>query len=660
MQIFLGRQVAEQLLELLRLDRLLGDQFVGQSQQPRLVLGQNLSGPSVAVLDERPNLFIDELGYVVGVVALLTDLTTQEDHLVALAEGEGTELVAHAPFGHHPASQVGGLLDVVAGAGRGVAEDQALGRVAAEQARDLVLELGLGLEIAVLGGHRHRVAEGHSAADDRHLVDRVALGQDPLHDRVAALVDGDDALLGIGDEPALSLGAGNDALQRLVELGHADDLPVAPGGQDRGFVDEVRQVGSRETSGLTSDLLAVHGLVERLALGVDVEDRHSTSQVRTIEDDLAVEAAGPKERRIENVGTVGGRDDDHVGVRVEAVHLDEDLVQGLLALVVGAAQAGAALAADRVNLVHEDDAGRVPLGLVEQIADSAGADADEHLHELGARDGEERHARFTRHGPSEKRLAGAWRADEKDAARDPGAERVELLRVLEELDDLLEIRLCLIDPRDVGKGHDRLVAEEHPRSALAEAQSLVVGALGLAHEEDDEQNDDQDRQACRDQDQDPARVRRLLDLIAHRRRDAAVLQPAVDRGGFANQGRIGLDGVGRLVLERHRQSRVVADDLRDLSRLNVRLELRIDLSVRLGRLDQDVEQQRGGGNENDHHDPVAQKSSIQRCNGASGSGRRCVAGRPPQYTPEGLLARSVRLERELGGTVVAGHATALS
>ena len=46
---------------------------------------------------------------------------------------------------------------------------------------------------------------------------------------------------------------------------------------------------------------------------------------------------------------------------VEAVHLDQQLVERLLALLVAAADPSAALAADRVDLVDEDDAGRVLL-----------------------------------------------------------------------------------------------------------------------------------------------------------------------------------------------------------------------------------------------------------------------------------------------------------
>ncbi len=239
------------------------------------------------------------------------------------------------------------------------------------------------------------------------------------------------------------------------------------------------------------------GLVERLALDVDLEDRGAALHVRAVQDDLAVEAAGAQERRVEDVGPVGGGDDDDVGVGVEAVHLDEDLVQGLLALVVRAAEAGAALAADRVDLVHEHDARAVALGLVEQVADAAGADAHEHLDELGAGDAEERHAGLAGHGAGHQRLAGARRADEQHAARDARAERVELLGVLEELHDLLELHLGLVHAGDVRERHHGLVAEEHPGAALAEGHRLVVGALGLAHHEEDEAADHEERQQAR-------------------------------------------------------------------------------------------------------------------------------------------------------------------
>ena len=149
-----------------------------------------------------------------------------------------------------------------------------------------------------------------------------------------------------------------------------------------------------------------------------------------VDGDLTVEAARAQQGGIEDVGPVGGRDHDDVVLGLEAVHLDQQLIERLLALVVTAAETGAAMAADRVDLVHEDDAGRILLGLLEQVAHARGADADEHLHEVRARDREERHARLTRDRAGQQRLAGARRAVEQHALRDPRAERLELLRVL--------------------------------------------------------------------------------------------------------------------------------------------------------------------------------------------------------------------------------------
>ena len=180
-----------------------------------------------------------------------------------------------------------------------------------------------------------------------------------------------------------------------------------------------------------------------------MQDLLAPGDVRVGHDDLAVEAAGAQQRRIEHVGPVGGRDEDDAFVGLEAVHLDQQLVERLLALVVAAAEAGAAMAADRVDLVDEDDAGRVLLGLLEHVAHAAGADADEHLDEVGARDGEERHVGLAGDGAGEQRLAGAGRADEQRAARDAAAEALELLRIAQELDDLLQVVLGLVDAGDV-------------------------------------------------------------------------------------------------------------------------------------------------------------------------------------------------------------------
>src|SRR3972149_6593809 len=173
---------------------------------------------------------------------------------------------------------------------------------------------------------------------------------------------------------------------------------------------------------------------------------------------------------------------------------------------------GAARAADRVDLVDEDDAGRVTLRLVEEVAHAGAADADELFDELGAADRKEGHARLAGDGAGEQRLARPRRADEQDAPRDARAQRDELLWVLQELDDLLQLLLSLVHAGDVDEGHGGLVGGEHAGAALAEAHRLRVRALRLAHHEQDEADEDEDGQELQQQPDPVAEGARLLDL----------------------------------------------------------------------------------------------------------------------------------------------------
>ncbi len=143
---------------------------------------------------------------------------------------------------------------------------------------------------------------------------------------------------------------------------------------------------------------------------------------------MAVEAAGAEQGLVEDLGPVGRRHDDHALARVEAVHLRQKLVQGLLPLLMGARHAHAARAADRVELVDEDDARRLLHGLLEQVAHARRAHAHEHLDELGAAHGEERHLGFAGDRLCQKRLAGARRSHEQHALGDAAAELGELVR----------------------------------------------------------------------------------------------------------------------------------------------------------------------------------------------------------------------------------------
>ena len=115
-------------------------------------------------------------------------------------------------------------------------------------------------------------------------------------------------------------------------------------------------------------------------------------------------------------------------LRVEAVHLGEQLIERLLALVVPGEVARPARLADRVELVDEHDARRLLLRLLKQIAHARRADADEHLDEVRSGQREERHVRLAGDRAREQGFTGAWRSDEQHALGNSCSEFAELLR----------------------------------------------------------------------------------------------------------------------------------------------------------------------------------------------------------------------------------------
>jgi hypothetical protein len=105
------------------------------------------------------------------------------------------------------------------------------------------------------------------------------------------------------------------------------------------------------------------------------KDVKASFDIWQIDGHAAIETAWTDQCRVEYVRTVCGSNDDDTRVALEAIHLREDLVQRLLALVVAATAhtataASCTLTADRIDLVNEDDARRILLCLIEKVTNS--------------------------------------------------------------------------------------------------------------------------------------------------------------------------------------------------------------------------------------------------------------------------------------------------
>ena len=110
-----------------------------------------ISVARLLLLGEDPgDLLVDQLGGVVAVLATRGHQVLAEEHLLLAAPRHRADRVAHAPLAHHAAGDAGGLFEVVGGAGVEMAEDDLLGDAAAHRLADRVLEVLLGVGVALL------------------------------------------------------------------------------------------------------------------------------------------------------------------------------------------------------------------------------------------------------------------------------------------------------------------------------------------------------------------------------------------------------------------------------------------------------------------------------------------------------------------------------
>ena len=174
--------------------------------------------------------------------------------------------------------------------------------------------------------------------------------------------------------------------------------------------------GAVEVLGGARELVKVDlGHLHRHLARVDLQDAHARLFVGQRQLDLAVQAAGAHERGVQRVRPVGGGDDAHLVVGGKAVELVEQFEHRALHLAAALAVAAAALGADGVDFVDEDDGAAAPLALfareVKGVAHHLRAVADKHLHQRRAGQLQEHGVGGLGARAREQRLAGArrWR-----------------------------------------------------------------------------------------------------------------------------------------------------------------------------------------------------------------------------------------------------------
>ena len=488
---FLRLDALEDSFEVRTTQGLLLQQFFGQNVQVVPVFTQDVVGGVLGLVHQHADVFIHDCCDLFGWLELSATATANEWVALFLTELHRTHARAHAVFHDHGLGDLRRHLNIGGGAGGRVAEDQFLGCASTHGEHKPGEELRAVVHALVVFLGSHRVPASAAASQDRNLVDPLDVLHRPRSQGVATLVVGGDLLFVLRNDLGAATWAADHAVGGFFQRVGGNHVAFHTRGQQGGFVQHVFQVRTGHTGGALRQRSQVHVRRQWLALRVDAQELLAPQQVWVGHWDLSVESAWAQQRWVQHIWPVRSRHEDHAITIAETVHLHQQLVKGLLAFVVATAHAGATLASDSVDLVDEDDARRVFLRLLEQVANARGTHTNEHFHEVGTGDAEERHPRFACHGTREQRLTRAGRTVEQHATRDLRAQLFVFLGVGQEIADLVEFLDCFVGTGDVIKRCLRVVLLQILRAGLAEAEGTHSPAALHAGQHEHQQAEDQ-------------------------------------------------------------------------------------------------------------------------------------------------------------------------
>ena len=362
--------------------------------------------------------------------------------LLRVVVADVVERIAHAVVNDHGVDSLRHSLQVVECSGGDVSDEEFFRGASSEDGAELVQHL-FACGVGAFFGHVPCCAETLSSRHDGDLHERVGILQEPRDGGMSGFVNGNRAFFVLGHDFACAFESSDDSVHGVHEVLFPDFVSVVACSHERRFVADVGDVCAGEARCLSRQHFEVEVFVHFQRCAVHFEDGDAFGKFGKVHMNLTVKSSGTKQGGVQDVHAVGGCKDNDAGVCSEAVHLGQELVERVFAFVVAShLNVFAACTSDGVNFIDEDDAGRLLLGLLEEVSHAACAHADKHFDKVRASHGKERDVGFACHSLCQQCFACARRSHEEGTFGNLSAEVSVFLRSFEEIDNFANLLFC--------------------------------------------------------------------------------------------------------------------------------------------------------------------------------------------------------------------------
>ena len=168
---------------------------------------------------------------------------------------------------------------------------------------------------------KHSDTQCPPSRNNTHLVDWIMFRHQTANNRMPGFMVSGIALLLFGHDHRLALCAHHDLVFGQFKVDHTHGTHIAACSKQCRFVDQIRQVSTREAWCAARNFRRLHIFRQRHLAHMHFENMLTTTDIRETHHHLPVKAAGPQQSWVENIRAVSGGDNDHSVVHLKTIHL---------------------------------------------------------------------------------------------------------------------------------------------------------------------------------------------------------------------------------------------------------------------------------------------------------------------------------------------------
>lgn len=244
--------------------------------------------------------------------------------------------------------------------------------------------------------------------NDGRIMERVGIGEIKREDGMKGIMIGGISIL-LRSNGGKELRKNNDIVIGIIELMNGKEEIVEERGNEGGLVEEVGKIGKGEERSKEWEKIEIKIGWKRKIEKMKIENMLEEENIRVRKKEMKVEKEWKKERRIKKVGKVGGRNKDDRLIGLKKVNIEKKMVESMLEIVIEEEKKGEKMKEKRIDLIDEDNEGRIIIGMLKNIEEEDWEEKEENLKKVRKGNGEERKIGLERKRKRKKSIEGEGR-----------------------------------------------------------------------------------------------------------------------------------------------------------------------------------------------------------------------------------------------------------